>query len=64
MFEQVMICLPEFRETFLLETPYLTVHDWFDSLRAENKQPTIPTDEANDILKNYLIQSYEGAIKL
>ena len=55
--------LPEFRETFI-EAPYLTVHDWFDSLRAENKQPTIPTDEANDILKKLSYTSYEGGYKI
>lgn len=55
--------LPEFREQFI-ETPYLTIHDWFDSLNAENKQPTIPTDEANDILKKLSYTSYEGGYKI
>ncbi|MES2761723.1 MAG: DNA polymerase III subunit delta' [Bacteroidota bacterium] len=53
----------EFREAFI-ETPYLTVHDWFDNLSAENKQPTIPTDEANDILKKLSYTSYEGGYKI
>ena len=55
--------LPEFREQFI-ETPYLTIHDWFDSLSSENKQPTIPTDEANDILKKLSYTSYEGGYKI
>ena len=55
--------LPEYREAFI-ETPYLTVRDWFDSLSAENKQPTIPTDEANDILKKLSYTSYEGGYKI
>lgn len=55
--------LPEFREAFI-ETPYLTIHDWLDSLNAENKQPTIPTDEANDILKKLSYTSYEGGYKI
>lgn len=55
--------LPEFRELFT-ETPYMTIHDWFDSLNAENKQPTIPTDEANDILKKLSYTSYEGGYKI
>ncbi|MES2565622.1 MAG: DNA polymerase III subunit delta' [Bacteroidota bacterium] len=55
--------LPEFREAFI-ETPYLTIHDWFDNLSAENKQPTIPTDEANDILKKLSYTSYEGGYKI
>ena len=55
--------LPEFRELFI-EAPYITIHDWFDSLSAENKQPTIPTDEANDILKKLSYTSYEGGYKI
>lgn len=53
----------EFRETFL-ETPYLSLNDWFNSLNAENKQPIIPTDEANDILKKLSYTSYEGGYKV
>jgi DNA polymerase-3 subunit delta' len=55
--------LPEFRELFL-ETPYLTITDWFGSLDAENKQPIIPSDEANDILKKLSYTSYEGGYKI
>ncbi len=55
--------LPEFRELFI-ETPYITIKDWFDSLDAENKQPIIPTDEANDILKKLSYTSYEGGYKI
>jgi len=55
--------LTEFREVFI-EAPYINVHDWFDSLSAENKQPTIPTDEANDILKKLSYTSYEGGYKI
>lgn len=55
--------LSEFREVFL-ETPYMTVNDWFNSLDAENKQPIIPTDEANDILKKLSYTSYEGGYKI
>lgn len=55
--------LADFREAFI-ETPYLTIHDWFDNLSAENKQPTIPADEANDILKKLSYTSYEGGYKI
>ena len=55
--------LPEFRNMFL-ETPYLTIQDWFGSLDAENKQPLIPADEANDILKKLSYTSYEGGYKI
>lgn len=53
----------EFRELFL-DTPYMTLHDWFNRLDAENKQPIIPTDEANGILKKLSYTSYEGGYKV
>lgn len=53
----------EFREA-ITETPYLTLHDWFNSLDAENKQPIIPAEEANDILKKLSYTSYEGGYKV
>jgi DNA polymerase III subunit delta' len=55
--------LAEFRAQFI-ETPYFTIHDWFDSLSSENKQPTISTEEANDILKKLSYTSYEGGYKI
>jgi DNA polymerase III subunit delta' len=55
--------LPEFRECFL-ETPYITLQDWFSSLNAENKQPIIPTEEAGSILKKLSYTSYEGGYKV
>lgn len=53
----------EFREVFL-ETPYITINDWFNSLDAENKQPIIPTEEANDIIRKLSYTSYEGGYKI
>jgi DNA polymerase-3 subunit delta' len=55
--------LIEFRESFL-ENPYITIHDWFNNLSAENKQPLIPTDEAGSILKKLSYTSYEGGYKV
>jgi DNA polymerase-3 subunit delta' len=55
--------IKEFREQFI-ENPYLSLKDWFDSIDAENKQPTIPTDEANDIVKKLSYTSYEGGYKI
>lgn len=52
-----------FREVFL-ETPYITLNDWFNSLDAENKQPIIPTEEANDIIHKLSYTSYEGGYKI
>jgi len=55
--------IAEFRETFL-ETPYLTLNDWFDSLGAENKQPIIPVEESGHIIKELSYTSYEGLYKM
>jgi DNA polymerase-3 subunit delta' len=53
----------EFREAFL-NNPYLTLGEWFDEIDAENKQPLIPVDEANDILRKLSYTSFEGSYKL
>lgn len=53
----------EFREAFL-ETPYLTVNDWFDYLGAENKQPIIPVEESGHIIRELSYTSYEGVYKM
>jgi DNA polymerase-3 subunit delta' len=55
--------LQEFRECFL-ENPYITLHDWFNYINAENKQPLIPTEEASSILKKLSYTSYEGGYKV
>ncbi len=55
--------LLEFRECFL-ENPYITIHDWFNNINAENKQPLIPTEEASSILKKLAYTSYEGGYKV
>ncbi len=55
--------ITEFREVFL-ETPYLTLNDWFDSLGAENKQPIIPVEESGHIIKELSYTSYEGLYKM
>lgn len=53
----------EFREAFLAQ-PYLSLDNWFNELSAENKQPIIPVEEANDILKKLSYTSYEGSYKM
>lgn len=55
--------LAEFREAFL-EFPYLGLNDWFNSLDAENKQPVIGKDEANEIIRKLNYTSYEGRGKI
>ncbi len=53
----------EFREAYLND-PYLTLADWFLEAGAENKQPIIPVDQANDILRKLSYTSYEGSYKI
>jgi DNA polymerase-3 subunit delta' len=53
----------DFREAFLAN-PYLTLNQWFGELSAENKQPIIPVEEANDILRKLSYTSYEGSYKI
>jgi len=55
--------LKEFREAFL-ENPYLTLNDWFNEISAENKQPIIPVEESNDIIRQLSYTSYEGSYKI
>lgn len=55
--------IKEFREAFLQKS-YLSLHDWFNELSAENKQPIIPVEEANDILRKLSYTSYEGSYKM
>jgi len=54
--------IKEFRTVFL-ENNYLSLSSWFNELSAENKQPVIPVDEANAILKTLSYTSYEGSYK-
>ncbi|MBI2721883.1 MAG: DNA polymerase III subunit delta' [Bacteroidetes bacterium] len=55
--------IKEFREIYL-QQPYISLHDWFIELNAENKQPIIPVDESNDILRKLSYTSYEGSYKI
>jgi len=55
--------IKEFREAFL-NNNYLSLNDWFNELSAENKQPIIPVEEANDILRKLSYTSFEGSYKI
>lgn len=52
----------EFREAFL-QNNYITLNQWFNEISADNKQPIIPVEEANAILKTLSYTSYEGSYK-
>lgn len=55
--------IKEFRDVYL-SNPYITLNNWFSELNAENKQPIIPVEEANDIIKKLSYTSYEGSYKI
>lgn len=55
--------LSEFREA-VVDNPYLSLKDWFEVLDSENKQPIIPAEESNNILKKLSYTSYEGGYKI
>ena len=48
----------------LSDNPYLSVNDWYDSLDAENKQPTIGVEESAEILRKLTLKSYESEYKV
>lgn len=53
----------DFREAYL-NNPYISLNQWFGDISAENKQPIIPVEEANDILRKLSYTSYEGSYKI
>lgn len=55
--------MKNFRAAFT-KLPYLTQQDWFGELDAENKQPVIPGEESNEIIKKLSITSYDGGFKV
>lgn len=52
-----------FREAFL-NNHYLTQETWFNEINAENKQPVIPVEESNNIIKKLSYTTYEGSFKI
>ena len=53
----------EWRQAFL-ENPYLSLHDWFSHIAAENKQPVIGVKESTEILRKLSLTTYEGEFKI
>lgn len=53
----------DFRKTFL-QQPFMTLADWFNELGADNKQPVIPADESDQIIKKLSYTSFEGRYKI
>jgi DNA polymerase-3 subunit delta' len=50
--------------SFLQNSPYGGVFDWYQSLDVENKQGEIRVQDAVDILKLLSLKSYEGGYKI
>jgi DNA polymerase III subunit delta' len=50
--------------SFLLSNPYGNLFDWYQFLGVQNKQGEIRVDDAQEILKNFSLKSYEGGYKV
>ncbi len=64
--KDIRVCdslIGDFRKAFITQ-PYMTLADWFNELGAENKQPVIPADESDQIIKKLSYTSYEGNYKI
>ena len=55
--------IADFRKV-VLKQPFLKLEDWFNELGAENKQPIIPAEESDQIIKKLSYTSYEGGYKV
>jgi DNA polymerase III subunit delta' len=49
---------------FLKQNPYGSLFDWYQILGVANKQGEIRVDDAQEILKNLALKSYEGGFKI
>jgi DNA polymerase III subunit delta' len=49
---------------FLKQNPYGSLFDWYQILGVANKQGEIRVDDAQEILKNLSLKSYEGGYKI
>ncbi len=55
--------LEEWR-TFVLENPYGSLYDWYQSLGISNKQGKIGIEDAKDIAQTLALKSFEGGFKI
>ena len=51
-------------KTFLDQSPYGTLNDWYDHIDAGNKQGIIAADEAQNIIKTLSLKSFSGGHKV
>ena len=55
--------MTEWRE-FLLKSPYFTLNDWLDYIKAGNSQAVITVGEANEIIRQLSLKSFESDYKV
>ena len=64
--KNVRTCDPlvsDFRQAFLRQ-PFLDLSDWFNELGADNKQPVIPAEESDQIIRKLSYTSFENGYKV
>ena len=48
----------------VIESPYITVEDWFEIYGFENKQPNISKDEVRNLVKKLSLKPFESVFKI
>ena len=48
----------------VIESPYITVEDWFEIYGFENKQPNISKDEVRNLVKKLALKPFESVFKI
>ncbi len=56
--------LPQWRELWKQSSGFFSYTDWLLALQAENKQPIIPVEECNQIIRKLSYKSYESEYKV
>ena len=48
----------------IIDSPYLSIDDWFESYGFENKQPNISKDEVRNLVKKLTLKPFEARFKI
>ena len=48
----------------IIDSPYLSIDDWFESYGFENKQPNISKDEVRNLVKKLTLKPFEARYKI
>ena len=57
------VFLPYWRD-FIGQSPYRTLSEWLDFIKADNKQGNISAEEARNIVRKLSLKAYEGEYKI